>query len=1052
MCFAMTAVAQQDVISTVAGGGPNGIPAVNANLNQPYTLAEDTLGNVYVAAYSQHRIFKISTAGIVTVVAGNGTAGYTGDGGSAVKAELHYPQGVAVDNANPANVYIGDTSNCLVRKVNQSTGIITTIAGKVTVPTTGNPYTTCGYAGDGGAANAAELYSPAGLAVNPVNDDVYVADYSNGRIRKIAGGLPTGIITTVAGGGGSTTVSNNCAGGSPYGDGGAATSAYLCNPQAVSLDTTVSPVHLFISEYNRCDIREVVGSSGKIYQVAGSYTLGCGFTDNVVATKGRLNDPWQSHISVSGATTTVTFADYNNARLRQFTLTYTGGVPNPGTLITVAGKGQGGYCGDNGPGLSACMSPVGVAFDSSGDIFIGDYGSDRVRKIAKSNGYISTVDGWGANGGTNVTYSNPVGIVNDPGTGLALYQPYGVFADPASTKVYFAGFGEAATYVLNSSNNQASDFAGNGVAGFAGDGTAANAAGTELYSPTAFAKDSFGNIYIADQNNCVIREVSASSGQITTIAGGFAGHKNGCGFSGNGGTAVNAQLYYPVGIAVDSSYNIYISEYGYCDVRKIASGTKIITTIAGNPGHCGYSGDGGPATNALLNEPYDLSLDGIGDLYIADTNNHRIRKVDVYTSTITTVAGDGVAGYNGDGPAIGVSLYGPQGIYADPNGNLFIADYYNGIVRWVSPTGQLITFGGTPPLTSNYGFAGDGGVATSALFAYPARITQDASGNFYVADYNNARIRKINAFAGVGLSDSSLDFETQPVGTTSDFQSITVSAIGPTYISNVTTTTGFSEVDDCIGVTLKARQTCEIDVYFNPTSTATLRGTLTITDNAYFAASGRTVSLTGTGAGLKISGSLAFGTQLINTSVARTLTLTNSGSAVSLHNIYLTSTTAYKISGGTCPVSGGSLAAGASCTIAVTYDPTAIGATKDTLVVNSSEAASPLLVPATGTGTNVKLSATALAFGSVTVGSSANLNLTVTNTATSGTLTISSAISGTGFTIASGNTCTSAVAAGKSCIIPVHFAPTAVQSYSGSLKLTTNGDSNPTVTLSGTGK
>ena len=265
---------------------PNGIPGINANLNAPYTVAVDAQGNVYVAAYGQHRIFKISTAGIVTVVAGNGTAGYSGDGGSALKAQLYYPQGVAVDNANPANVYIGDTSNCLIRKVNQKTGIITTIAGKVTIPATGNPYSTCGYSGDGGAANAAELYSPAGMAVNPASDDVYVADYNNGRIRKIAGGIPTGTITTVAGGGGSTTTSNNCGGSPPYGDGGPATSAYLCNPNSVSLDTSVSPVNLFISEYNRCDIREVVGSSGKIYQVAGSYTLGCGFTDNVPATKG----------------------------------------------------------------------------------------------------------------------------------------------------------------------------------------------------------------------------------------------------------------------------------------------------------------------------------------------------------------------------------------------------------------------------------------------------------------------------------------------------------------------------------------------------------------------------------------------------------------------------------------------------------------------------------------------------------------------------------------------------------------------------------------------
>jgi trimeric autotransporter adhesin len=646
--FALSAFAQQDVITTAAGGGPNDIPGVNANLTYPYQTAVDASGNVYLASYGQHRVFKISTTGIITVVAGTGSYGYSGDGGSAVKAQLYYPQGVAVDAASPANVYIADSNNCLVRKVSQSTGIITTIAGRVTYPATGAPYSTCGYSGDGGAADAAELYSPTGVAVNPANNDLYIADYNNGRIRKVAGGIAAGTITTTAGGGGSTTVSNNCGGGAPYGDGSKAASAYLCYPHSVSLDTA-NPVNVFISEYYRCDVREVVGSSDDIYQVAGSYTLGCGFKDNVAATSGQFNDPWQLHASVSGTTTTVAVADYSNARIRQFTLTYAAGVPIPGTLVTIAGKGQGGYCGDNGPALSACMTPVGIAFDAGGDIYVGDYGADRVRKITKSTGYISTIAGWGPNGGTEYYYSDPVGISNVPATGLSFYEPYGVFADPASTKVYLSIYGSASDYVLNTSTGDASNFAGNGVAGFAGDGTAANGAGTELDTPVAFAKDSSGNIYIADYNACVIRKVFASTGDITTIAGGYEGHQNGCGFSGNGGTAVNAQIYLPTGIAIDSANNLYIAEAGYCDVRKVAAGTGIITTYAGIES-CGYNGDGGLATNAKLNQPYDVAVDGANNLYIADTSNSRIRKVDAFTHVITTVAGDGVAGYTGDGP------------------------------------------------------------------------------------------------------------------------------------------------------------------------------------------------------------------------------------------------------------------------------------------------------------------------------------------------------------------------------------------------------------------
>src|SRR5580700_11726486 len=146
-CAMMYSAAAHDVVNTVVGGGPNNIPGVNANLYNPYQVAVDAAGNVYVAASAQHRIFKISTTGTETVVAGTGTSGYFGDGGQAVKAELATPWGVAVDSASPANVYIADTDNCLVRKVNQTSGVITTIAGLVTVPTSGNPYATCGYAG-----------------------------------------------------------------------------------------------------------------------------------------------------------------------------------------------------------------------------------------------------------------------------------------------------------------------------------------------------------------------------------------------------------------------------------------------------------------------------------------------------------------------------------------------------------------------------------------------------------------------------------------------------------------------------------------------------------------------------------------------------------------------------------------------------------------------------------------------------------------------------------------------------------------------------------------
>lgn len=1053
LASALAAQAQQDVITTVVGNGPNNIPALDADLYYPQQLAIDSQGNVYVADYYHSRVFKFSSGGNITLIAGTGTAGYSGDGGLATKADLYYPQGVAVDSANPANVYIADTNNCLVRKVTASTGIITTVAGLVTTPTGSAPYSTCGYAGDGGKANAAELYEPVSLAVNPGTGDLYIADHYNGRVRKVTGGFATGEITTVAGGGGSTTTANNCGGTEPFGDTGAATGAYLCYPAGVALDTSVSPANVFISDSQNCVVREVVGSSGKIYQIAGSYTLGCGFTDGVKATSGQFYYPQQLAVQVSGGTTSVEVADFDNYRYRKFTLTYSSAVPTPGTITTIAGDGSG-YSGDGGPALSAGITqPVGLAFDSAGDYYVAGQSDDRVRKVLKSTGYINTVAGWGS-----PYYSDPIGVSDDAGGGVALYLPSYVFADPLSTKIYIGGYQGEADYVWDSSTTEVSDLAGNGVAGYAGDGTAANGPGTELYYPEGIVKDSSGNVYIADSENCVIREVSASTGKISTIVGGSNGEPNGCGYSGDGGAATSAQIYLIHELAIDSANNLYLVDFEDCLVRKVTASTGIITTVAGlvttvdgvkTAANCGYSGDGGSALSAELSNATGVAVDSSGNIYIADYYNQRIRKVDAVTGTINTVAGDGGPGYTGDGPATQNSLYYPTALSSDVNGNLFIADYDNEIVRWVDPAGWMTTFGGTPRTA---GFGGDGGVATSALLYLPYDVTQDSGGNFYVADSYNDLIRKITAFAGYGRSTASLSFGNQASGTTSEYQSVYLSAIGPVTIDSITTPTGFSEIDDCAGSSLTAGQTCEIDVFFAPTKTGTAEGLLSISSNAFFPSQANTIDLSGRGIGLTLSGSLNFFTVLLKTAVTNTVTLTNSGNFVTLSKLYLTETTDFSISGGTCKASLG-LATGASCTIEVTFDPQTIFSKKSTLVIASNDPSSPLLAGATGTGSEVKLSATSLAFPTTTFGNSETLDLTVTNLGTS-TLTITPVISGSGagsFEVltTSANTCKSGVAAGASCTLPVLFDPSAVGSFAATLTLDTNGGSNPAVALSG---
>jgi len=891
------------------------------------------------------------------------------------------------------------------------------------------------------------LYYPYGIAVDSRTHDIYFAEFSLGDVRRIAGGVPTGKVSLFAGSGGSSSYVN-CGGSAPYGDGGKAVDAYLCEPQAISIDNSADPVNVFISENDRCDMREVVGSSGDIYQVAGSYTLGCGFKDDVVATSGQLAYPWQSYVSVSGSTTTVTVSDLSNCRIRQYALTYTGSVPKPGIIKTIAGNGTCSYSGDAGSAQDAGFEPVGLGVDRSGNIYIGDWPNDRVRKVTKSTNQISTYAGWG-----NTNYSLPTGILNDVGGQPALYLPYIVYADPASSNIYIGGYYGQADYVWNSATKELSNVAGNGTAGFSGDGASAIGVTAELNYPLGIAKDAKGNLYIADDNNCAIREVEASSGIITTIAGGSEGHLNGCGYSGDGNTAVNAQFNHPQDLKIDSAGNIYIADFYNCAIRKINT-SNIVSTVIGGV-QCGYSGDDGPASRAVISNPETIALDAANNLYIADYNNQRIREIVAQTGNIITVAGNGFRGYTGDGTATVNMLNAPTGVASDPNGNLFIADDNNQLLRWVTPSDQMITFAGTP---DSAGYSGDGGSALKAQFYYPNGITVDNQGNIYTADYSNNVIRKISAFAGYGLSTANIAFGPQTPGTTSDFQPITVSAIGPIDIGAIQVSAGFTEIDNCANSSLTTWQTCEIDVYFQPTAAGKTKGTLTIASNAFFqnqtnpnSDQPSTVALTGTGQGLTLSGSLAFGDVPLKNPVTATLSLNNNGPALSLSKIYLTSTTAFSIaSGGTCPLTGGTLGANGSCTLHVAFNPPAVGGDKSTLVVESSDPASPLLEEATGTGTEVKTSTSSINFGTIKHGTTSTVDLTVSNIGTA-SFTLAVSISGTGFSIASsGKTCGSSVAAGASCVLPIEYAPTAIGTSSGSLTLTTSGGANPTIPLSGT--
>jgi sugar lactone lactonase YvrE len=334
--------------------------------------------------------------------------------------------------------------------------------------------------------------------------------------------------------------------------------------------------------------------------------------------------------------------------------------PDSPTITTVAGDGKQGFSGDGGPATSArIFNAHGIAVDSSGNLYIADTDNWRIRKVSTS-GIISTVAGKGTEG-----FSGDGGAA----TSAELY-PWGVALDP-SGNLYIA---DGRNYRVRkvSTSGIISTVAGNGIKGFSGDGGPATSA--ELGFTVGVALDSAGNIYIADAGNNRIRKVS-TSGIISTVAG------NGTrGFSGDGGPATSAELGSPSGVAVDSPGNIYIDDEGNDRIRKVDI-SGIITTVAGG-GSNGLA-EGGPATSAEISDPVALAVDSGGNFYFADVNNGRIRKVST-AGIITTVAGNGDYGYNGDNiPALSAKLSTLWGVAVDSAGDVYFADEQNQRIRKV---------------------------------------------------------------------------------------------------------------------------------------------------------------------------------------------------------------------------------------------------------------------------------------------------------------------------------------------------------------------------------
>ena len=834
------------IITTVAGNGTNGyngdnIAATSAELYGPEGVTVDGAGNLYIADGNQ-RIRKVTPNGTITTVAGGSTGGYGGDNGPATSAYLWLPSGVAVDGAG--NLYIADGGNNRIRKVTPG-GVITTVAGAGAGS----------YGGDNGPATRAELNWPSGVALDSAGS-LYIVDSVNSRIRKVDVYDPPSLTfasTAIGAASGAqdltvlnlgntpltissiSTATNFSLGGSdtscgssgqalapaascvlgieftPMGGGGINGSVVL-NDNALNAAGAMQTIALQGTGLQQSQAITFPNPGTQIYGVApitltAMASSGLAVSYSVTSGPATVNG---STLSITGAgSVTVQANQSGNANyaattpvsvtfaVNPATLTEVAtntsvvfGVPIPtltGTLTgVVAGDGitasytttaiQGSAVGAypitptlNDPNgklsnysvtktsgtLTIAAPPVVTATQSSvnfGSVAVGGTGSSQTLTFTvPSNltlGSVSAVTQGAQNldftvvpGGTTcasgATNSNCMVQVQFLPTSPGTRLGGVVLSDQSGKTLLIVPLvGTGTGPLVAFGPGIITTVAGNGAYGYNGDNIPATSA--ELSAASGVAMDGAGNLYFADNQNNRIRKVTPD-GTITTAAG------NGTqGYNGDNIAATSAELYYPQSIAVDGVGDLYIVDSGNKRIRKVTPGGTI-TTVAGN-GAEGYNGDNIAATSAELWCPEGVAVDGAGSLYIADLCNQRIRKVTL-DGIITTVAGNGyhngyanVGGYSGDGgPAASAELNDPIGVAVDGSGNLYIADQGNNRIRKVTPGGTITSVAGT----GTAGYNGDNIAATNAELSYPQSVAVDGSGNLYIADYDNNRIRKV---------------------------------------------------------------------------------------------------------------------------------------------------------------------------------------------------------------------------------------------------------------------------------------------------------------------
>jgi len=644
--------------------GPGSVDGVGtaARFTNPSGIATDAGGNVYVADTDNHTIRKITPAGAVTTLAG--TAGIAGSAdGTGAAARFKNPSGVATDAAG--NVYVADTDNQTIRKITPA-GVVTALAGTAK-PDGSGASASASEEGDDeqddnvgsvdGTGVEARFNNPRGISTDSVGN-VYVADEGNSTIRKIT---PAGIVTTLAGTAGTRgSIATDSAG------------------------------NVYVAD-DKHAIRKIT-PAGAVTTLAG--TAGTAGSADGTGTAARFNYP--RGVATDSASN-VYVADTTNRTIRKITL--------GGAVSTLAGTARTAGSADGTGAAARFLIPAGIATDRASNVYVAD--SHIIRKITPA-AVVTTLAG----GATSIR-----GRADGAGAAARFDLPRGVAAD---------GAGNA--YVADQENHTirkitpaglVSTFAGTaGVKGSA-DGTGAAAS---FDRPEGVATDTASNVYVADSNNQTIRKITPT-GVVTTLAGTARIHGSA------DGTGAAASFHSPVSVATDRTGNVYVADAGNNIIRKITP-AGVVTTLAGTAETYGSADGVGAAARFRL--PVGVATDGAGNVYVADHENHTIRKI-MRGRVVTTLAGTALAPGRADGTRAAARFNAPTGVATDSAGNVYVADTGNHTIRKITPAGVVNTV---------VGVAGQGDFAPGALpgfLMWPKGVAVSGS-SLYITLYNGVAL------------------------------------------------------------------------------------------------------------------------------------------------------------------------------------------------------------------------------------------------------------------------------------------------------------------------